>query len=127
MAAKRRGDEPSRSGFIRDQLGKNPKLSLKELIQAWKDGGNTGTITPTLFYQVRSKLGLAQGVRRRRRKRRGAAAAAADTGRAQPDKSDYVSIEATLDHLVAQAVAMKDNRLAEALRGARRAASARLL
>ncbi len=61
MAAKRRGDEPSRSGFIRDQLGKNPKLSLKELIEAWKGGGNTGTITPTLFYQVRSKLGLAQG------------------------------------------------------------------
>jgi hypothetical protein len=122
---KRRGDEPSRSGFIRDQLRENAKLSLKEIIEAWRAQGNTGTITPTLFYQVRSKLGLARGVRRRRRRQAPVAAEAA--ARPQPDKSDYLSIEATLDHLVAQAVAMKDNRLAEALRGARRAASARLL
>lgn len=122
---------PNRSEFIRQHLSQNPGAKLADVNQAWKKAGNSGSLTPTLFYQVKSKAGFAK----RRRGRRPGRPAGRPTGRGpgrpprvmQAGGSDYAAIEESLDALIATATNLGDVRLASDLRAARRHASAKLV
>lgn len=127
--AGRKAGSPSRSDFIRKQLGAKPEMNLTEINEAWKKAGNSGDITATLFYQVKSKAGLSK--RRGRRGRRGPGRPRGTTTVAASTTSNghgsYLSIEQALDSLVANAVSLGDKALAESLRNARRLASSKLV
>jgi len=118
MAGKKAG-APSRSAFIRDLRLKNKKLSYDEANEAWKKAGHSGGITRTLFYQAKSKS--------RGRKRRGRRGAEAQAAVARPSSESYLAIEISLERLGAQAHDLGNKQLAEALRTARRIASAKLV
>jgi hypothetical protein len=45
-----------KSEFVRQLLGSKPDVNLKALNEAWKNGGNPGTISSTLLYLIKSKL-----------------------------------------------------------------------
>lgn len=120
MARKKRGEGPNKSEFIRGILNQNSGAKLGDVNEAWKAAGHSGLITPTLYYQVKSKLGLTKGRKRRRRR--------VATESKGPSPADaYLAIERELDHLVAKAAGLGDQRLAEAIRTARRRASSKLI
>lgn len=119
MAGKKAG-APSRSAFIRDQLAKNKKSKFDDINEAWKKSGHSGGITRTLFYQVKSKK---RGRRGGRRGRGASEAAAAE----RPSSEIYLAIEISLERLGEQAHGLGNKQLAEALRAARRIASAKLV
>lgn len=123
MAGKKAG-APSRSEFIRNTLANNRKASFDEVNEAWKKAGNTGVITRTLYHQVKSKSGFSRGRKRRGRKR---GEGAAPTAAVRPASNTYFEIEISLERLVAQAESIANKQLADALRSARRLASAKLL
>lgn len=110
MAGRKKG-APSRSAFIREQLKTNSKLSLSDVNDLWKKS-HRGDITGTLFYQVKSKLGITRGKNGRAGRRSG---------------NSYLAIEMSLEKLVAETEAIGNKDLAEALRTARRMASAQLV
>lgn len=120
MAGRKKG-APNKSLFIRGVLESNSKATAAEVAEAWKKAGNSGTVIPTLYYQVKRKMGLGRKGRRGR-PRKGAAAPAAATG-----ANHYLSIEQKLDALIAQAMEARDGKLAEGLRAARRIASSHLV
>jgi hypothetical protein len=109
-------------------LKANPDVSAREVQAAWKEAGNRDPLNPTLYYQVRTNMGLARPRGRRGRPPRRAAAAAKTTSANVPElNSGYLSIEQALDRLISQAEDMNDSRLAAELRAARRRASAKLV
>jgi metal-responsive CopG/Arc/MetJ family transcriptional regulator len=115
MAGRKKG-APNRSEFIRNLLESNRRIKLAAVQEAWTKSGQKGEIKSALFYQVKRKM------KRGGRKTKGAAApfaAAASNG--------YLGMEVALDKLVTQADAMNNKPLAEALRVARRMASAKLV
>ena len=129
--AGRKAGSPSRSEFIRKQLAAKPEAKLAEVNEAWKKAGNSGDITATLFYQVKSKAGHAKprtGKRRGRPPGRpaGSVAVASSPARSHGGGS-YLSIEATLDSLIATAESLGDRTLADSLRTTRRVVSAKLV
>jgi len=121
--AGRKAGSPSRSDFIRKQLASKPESKLAEVNEAWKKAGNSGEITATLFYQVKSKAGHVKrtGARRGRPPGRPAGSGAPKAS------SGYASIEATLDSLIATAESLGDRSLADSLRTTRRIVSAKLV
>lgn len=128
--AKRGGREgPNKSQFIREVLEQNKKAKLADVNQAWTAAGHEGSVTATLFYQVKAKSG--GGRRGRRRKDKGGddvAAAPTGRGRGRPSgTSNYSAIEQGLDQLIQRAEAINDESLANQLRIARRHASAKLV
>ena len=100
------------SAFIRDALTANPKVSAKEVEQAWKKAGNKTDFSGSLYYQIKGKMGLSSKKKKRRKK---AAAAEAAPAAADPG-AEFLAIEKALDSLISKAEELKDTRLAEALR-----------
>ena len=128
--AGRKAGSPSRSDFIRKQLASKPDLKLSEANEAWKKAGNSGEITATLFYQVKSKAGHVKhrtGARRGRPGRRPGTSVVASSVRAHGGGGSYLTIEATLDSLIATAEGLGDRTLADSLRTTRRIVSAKLV
>lgn len=58
MAKKKATGSGSKSAFIRNALGENADLNLKQINDLWTKDGGQGEITGVLFYQVRRKMGL---------------------------------------------------------------------
>ena len=123
MAAKKKARSGAASAFIRDALTANPKVSAKEVEQAWKKAGNRANFSGSLYYQIKGKMGLSSRKKKRRKK---AAAAEATLAAADPG-AEFLAIEKSLDALISKAEELKDTRLAEALRMARRRAGAKLV
>jgi hypothetical protein len=111
---KRRG--PNRSAFIREYLERSPSASAREVADAWTGAKHRGKLSPTLYYQIRRRMGVSGG-KGKRRGRPGKAAAA----------GGYLGIEQQLDQLIALAHGQGDTELSEALRTARRHVSAKIL
>jgi hypothetical protein len=44
--------------FIREQLGRDANLSVKEIVRAWTEAGNEGTLSDNLVYKTRADLGI---------------------------------------------------------------------
>jgi hypothetical protein len=122
--AGRKAGSPSRSEFIRKQLSAKPESKLSDINEAWKKSGNSGEITATLFYQVKSKAGGG-------RRRRGRPPGSGKRGPGRPPRSagnaSYLAIEQALDALIGAAESMNDQTLADNLRTARRSVSAKLV
>lgn len=116
---------PNRSAFIREKLSENKNVSYKEIAEAWKKLGHSEEIKATLFYLVKNKAKGGKGKRRGRpaKAETEAAAAAATT---TVDQS-WLEMEKALDKLVAQAVSLRDSKLADDLRVARRRVSSQLV
>lgn len=124
---KKRGDGPTRSDFIRDQLKANPNVSAKDVQDAWAKAGHKPALKTTLFYLIKGKLGLSKRRKGKgRRGRRRAEAAVVAQAAASPNGS-YLDIERALDKLIHQADEIGDRKLADALRQARRRASTALI
>lgn len=121
--AGRKAGSPSRSEFIRKVLSSKPDAKLAEINEAWKKSGQSGEITATLFYQVKSKLGTGK-------KRRGRPPGSG-RGPGRPPRaaghSSYLAIEQALDALIGAAESMGDATLADNLRTTRRSVSAKLV
>jgi hypothetical protein len=47
------GKGQTKTAFLAEQFQKNPKVSEKEAIDAWKAAGNEGTISPSSFYNAK--------------------------------------------------------------------------
>jgi hypothetical protein len=122
--AGRKAGSPSRSEFIRKQLSAKPESKLSDINEAWKKAGNSGEITATLFYQVKSKAG---GVRRRRGRPPGSGKRGPGRPPRAAGNSSYLAIEQALDALIGAAESMNDQTLADNLRTARRSVSAKLV
>ncbi len=58
MAKKKATGSVNKSEFIRNALGKNVDLNLKQINDLWARSGGEGEISGVLFYQVRRKMGL---------------------------------------------------------------------
>jgi hypothetical protein len=58
MTKKKATGSGNKSEFIRNALGKNADLGLKQINDLWSSSGGEGAISGVLFYQVRRKLGL---------------------------------------------------------------------
>jgi hypothetical protein len=58
MAKNKATGSGNKSEFIRNALGKNADLNLKQINELWSKNGGEGEITAVLFYQVRRKMGL---------------------------------------------------------------------
>jgi hypothetical protein len=54
----------SKSSFLEEWLKSHPQSKESEVAEAWKSAGNSGTISPSLFYKIKSDLGL--HIRKRR-------------------------------------------------------------
>lgn len=55
------GKGANKSEFIRDQLKRNPAATAKEVVEAWESSGNEGSLSETLYYNVKKAQGLAGG------------------------------------------------------------------
>lgn len=118
----------NRSAFIREQFEKTPKASVKDIVATWKAAGNKEDLSPTLVYQVKKRLGMKSGKRGRPPGRKATAAPIGTSGLAISSKeAGYAALEAALDGLVDKALMLGDKGLVEALRAARRHASAKLV
>lgn len=115
MAGRKKG-APNRSEFIRNLLQSNRRMKLAAVQEAWAKSGQKGEIKSALFYQVKRKMKRGGG------KQRGAAAQIAGAA-----SNGYLGMEVALEKLVTQADGMGNKPLAEALRVARRMASAKLV
>ena len=118
----------AKSAFVRKVFGKKPSASVAEVIGAWKSAGNKGTMSPTLVYQRKSKLGGGYG-KKRGRPRAGTKARKVVARRRQTTagRNGYLAIEQVLDGQAGQVEALGDRALAKDLRQARRNVSARLV
>ena len=130
--AKKAAGKPNMSEFIRLALKANPKASAKEVIQGWKDAGNSGELKNSLFYLVKNKAGYSKprgGKKRRGRPVGSKNVAAAAPKAATPRKSTnvYLEMEQALDALVQLAEGIGNVDLAASLRTARRSVSAQLV
>ena len=113
------------AGFIREFLGQNPQATSKEIEAAWKKAGNKAPFHQSMVYKIKGDLGLS--TKRKKRRKKAVAAEAAPTATAADPGAEFLTIEKSLDALVAQAEGLKDAKLAEALRVARRRVSAKLV
>ena len=48
----------NKSTFLEEWLKSHPESKESEVADAWKSAGNSGTISPSLFYKIKSDLGL---------------------------------------------------------------------
>ena len=55
------GKGTNKSEFIREQLQRNPEITAKAVVEAWESSGNEGSLSETLYYNVKKALGLAGG------------------------------------------------------------------
>ena len=125
MAAKKSAKGVNKSEFIRGVLSENAAAKPADVVAAWKDAGHREDLNPTLYYQVKRSMGLSKG--RRRKKGRKAAVMVGAPAATNGSGSGYLDIERSLDQLIGQAAELRDNKLTEALRGARRLASTKLV
>lgn len=107
---------PSRSQFIRDKLAENRRVKYQEVAAAWAATGHPGEIKSTLFYLVKSKSKKGKGRR-----------AVDSADETSPREMILASMEKTLDRLMADAISLKDAKLMDELRIARRRVSAMLV
>ena len=122
--AKKKVVRSGAAAFIRDFLGQNPEASGKEVEAAWKKAGHKAPFHQSMVYKIKSDLGLSSKRRKKRRKKAVAVEAApiaADPG------AEFLAIEKALDSLIGKAEELKDSKLAEALRVARRRAGTKLV
>ena len=122
--AKKKVVRSGAAAFIRDFLGQNPQATGKEIEEAWKKAGNKAPFHQSMVYKIKGDLGLSSKRRKKRPKKAvatEAVPAAADLG------AQFLAIEKSLDSLIAKAEELKDAKLAEALRAARRRAGAKLV
>ena len=122
MAARKKSGGPNKSAFIRGVLEKNKGATAKDAQEAWKAAGNKDKLNPSLFYNLKGKM--SSGGKKKKRRGRPPKAAASETS---SGSNVYLSIEKSLDGLIAKAEEARDGKLAEALRSARRRASAKLV
>lgn len=123
MARKRSGGEPNRSEFIREVLRQNPKAKHHDVVAAWQAAGHSGQITHTLFYKARLRKSRKSKFARRQHQK----AKPVIEPKGSAPIGDYVAIERTLDRLVEQSEQLGDRVLTDAIRAARRRASAKLI
>lgn len=123
MAKKRSGAESNRSEFIREVLRQNPRAKHQDVVAAWKAAGHSGQITHTLFYKARIRTARKGKSVGRQRQNVKPVVESRDTAPAD----NYIDIERSLDRLVEQAEQLGDHKLADAIRAARRRASAKLI
>jgi hypothetical protein len=107
-----------KSMFVKEWLHDYPQANAEAVNVAWRSAGYSGTISPSLVSNVRSRLGLAGNTGRGRRgkvaspaKRRGRPAG---TARAEANASaamgirkrskDLMALEVELDHLLMKVV-----------------------
>src|SRR4051794_19841725 len=56
----REGDTgPSKSAFVEEVLGRNPKANVKAINEAWAAAGHEGKISDSIIYQVKRERGVA--------------------------------------------------------------------
>ena len=110
----------NKSEFIRNAFKADPKVSLSGVQEQWKQAGNKDNLSGTLYYHQKSRLGIA--LKRRGRPRKSQAVMSESNG-----NETYLKIEMELDMLIAKAVVLKDSKIVEALRKARRRVSAELI
>ena len=142
MAKRKSADGPNKSEFIREQLKADPSMKPPAVAEAWTAAGHPGVLTPTLYYQVKRSMGLSKSRKKRRGGKRAAAVEMADVVEAPAPKApkatkatvvvteavgSYLEIEAALDSLVGKSESLRDGKLSEALRAARRHASTKLV
>lgn len=111
---------PNRSEFIRNQLKANKKVKHKEVVEAWKKAGHDGEIKATLYYLVKSKMKGKRGPKRED-------ASSQEPADANSKDTVLLDMEKQLDKLIVAASLMRDSKLADDLRIARRRVSALLV
>jgi hypothetical protein len=57
MAAKK-GVDQGKTAFLTEMLERDPGATEPEIVAAWKSAGREGTISGSLIYKVRTRLGL---------------------------------------------------------------------
>ena len=123
--AKKKVVRSGATAFVRDFLGQNPEASGKEVEAAWKKAGHKAPFHQSMVYKIKGDLGLSSK-RRKKRRKKAVAAEAAPVAAADPG-AEFLAIEKALDSLIAKAEGLKDAKLAEALRAARRRVGAKLV
>ena len=125
MAKKKKVVRSGATAFVRDFLGQNPQATGKEIEAAWRKAGHKAPFHQSMVYKIKGDLGLSSK-RRKKRRKKAVAVEAAPAAAADPNVQ-FLAIEKSLDALIAKAEGLKDARLAEALRAARRRAGAKLV
>jgi hypothetical protein len=59
--ASSRGREAKKSNFVKDLLTRKPNLNLKAVNDAWRQGGNKDSISPSAFYRVKQSVREGRG------------------------------------------------------------------
>ena len=122
--AKKKVVRSGATAFVRDFLGQNPQATGKEVETAWRKAGHKAPFHQSMVYKIKGDLGLTSKRRKKRRKK----AVAAETAPVAADPGvEFLAIEKALDSLISKAEGLKDAKLAEALRVARRRVSAKLV
>jgi hypothetical protein len=119
--------EPNRSEFIREQLQANRGASFRDVQAAWAAAGHKSEIKTSLYYNIKRKAAEGGAIvvkGRRGRPPRAASVAAAPVAAAG---GNYGKIEEALDALLVEAMGLRNHKLVEAIRAARRIASAQLI
>ena len=144
MAGRKKGSK-SKSAWLRKLLAEKKDRSFADVEGLWKIEGDGSKLTPTLFYQVRSKAGFAT---KRDGKKRGrkptAAKTSAKRGVGRPRKTEtvrgvarttdaadpsaaYIHLEKALEGFIGWAAAIGDKQLSESLRHSMRIVGSRLI
>ena len=55
------GNGPSRSAFVEEMLGREPKANVTAVNRAWTEAGHEGSISDSVFFKVKRELGVAAG------------------------------------------------------------------
>ena len=121
--AKRKLAYGLKSAFIRQVLARKPKITAVDMTALWKAAGHPGSISRVHIHHAKHRITRLLGRKGQRAERRRIVRRVARTG----GQSGYAQLEQALDGLVAQAEQLNDANLADALRSARRRASAKLL
>jgi len=116
------GPGRGKQDFVRELLQRTPLANVEAINDAWRQAGNEGTISGSLYYKIRGELGLSgrrsgdgAGAEAPMKGRETAAAPAGERGKAMED------LEGDLDRLLFRVMSL--GRLPEvedALRRARR-------
>lgn len=119
------GSGRGKQDFVRELLQRTPQSNVEAINEAWRQAGNAGSISGSLFYKIRGELGLTG--QRRSGNGAGSAEEAASKGRettsAQAGERSKAleSLEGDLDRLLFQVMGLGSlPDVEEALRRARR-------
>jgi hypothetical protein len=65
------GTGGGKQDFVRELLQRDPEANADAVNEAWRGSGREGSISGSLFYKIRSELGLTKQRRSRQRVRPG--------------------------------------------------------